>query len=209
MSARGGHLKGALDALLPLDVGEVGQHEIVRADHRRGGGSYILFSAQTGDELGHVFQADDLHALGKGGLGGVLGREIEPADAAALRRDGHRQRAGNAAQRAVERELAQKGAVLAEARELSLRLKDADEDGQIVKRAGLFPVGGGEIDGQAARREAEAVVFDRRADALARLPHGGVGQADDLKARQTAGDIDLYGDLKAAHAADAEAANTG
>ena len=96
-----------------------------------------------------------------------------------------------------------------DAGQLALRGEDADEDRQVVERAGLLAVGRREIDGQAARREAEAVVLDRRADALARLLDGRVGQSDDLKAGQAAGDLDLDGDLKAAHAADAEAADSG
>lgn len=204
-----GDLEGALDALLTLDVGKIGQRQIRRRERRRRGGAKLLFAAQMGDQLAHALDAIDLHALGKGGLGGVFGREKELFHAAALRRDGHGQRAGDAPQRAVERKLAEKGAVRGNAGQLTLRREDADEDRQIIERAGLFPVGRGEIDRQTARREAKAVVLDRRADALARLLDGGVGQSDDLKAGQTAGDIDLDGDLKAAHAADGKASDTG
>ncbi len=206
--ARGGHLEGALDALLPLDVGVIRQRELRRADHGRGGGLEPALALQMSDELAHVLQRDDLHALGKGRLGSVLGREIEAFDAAALGGDGHRQRAGDAAQRPVKRELAQEGAAAVDAGQLALRGEDADEDRQIVERAGFFPICRREIDRQTARREAEAVVFDRRAHALAGLLDGRVGQPDDLKAGQAAGDIDLHGDLEAAYAADAEAADS-
>ena len=207
--ARGGHLKGALDALLSLDVGKIRQRQILSREDRRFGRGELFLAPQMGDQLPDALHAEYFDPLGKGGLGGVFGREKELFHAAALRCDGHGQRAGDAPQRSVQGKLAEKGTVVLRLLDLALGGQNADEDRQIVERTGLFPVGRGEIDRQTAGRKTKAGVLDRRADALARLLDGGVGQSDDLKARQTAGDIYLNGDLKAAHAADGKASNTG
>src|SRR5690606_32988467 len=50
---------------------------------------------------------------------------------------------------------------------------------------------GGEVHRDAPERELEASVLDRRADALARLLHRCVGQADDVEGGQPAADVDL------------------
>ena len=56
--------------------------------------------------------------------------------------------------------------------------ENADGDGQIEAGAFLLDVGGREVDGDAGGRNVEAGVLDGGADAVARLAHGGVGQAD-------------------------------
>ncbi len=70
------------------------------------------------------------------------------------------------------------------ARDETRRRKDAQRDRQVERRSGLADVGRAEVDGDAVRRELEAGVADRAADAVAALPHAGVRQADHPKAGQ-------------------------
>ena len=68
-------------------------------------------------------------------------------------------------------------------RHLVARGQDAAGDRQVEPRALLSQVGRGEVDRDAALREREARVEDRAADALARLAHGAVPEADDRERR--------------------------
>ncbi len=65
--------------------------------------------------------------------------------------------------------------------------QDADGHRQVERRTGLAQLRGREVDGDAPRREGEAGVADRTADAFARLLHGRVGEADDREARAAPG----------------------
>ena len=64
-------------------------------------------------------------------------------------------------------------------------------DREVEPRAGLAQVGRREVGGDPLQRELEAAVDERRPHALARLAHGGVGQADDRERGQAAMDVDL------------------
>jgi hypothetical protein len=64
------------------------------------------------------------------------------------------------------------------------RRHQAERDRQVVVAAFLRQVGGREIDGDAARRQRQSRGHQRRAHPLARLRHGLVRQADDVKRRQ-------------------------
>lgn len=95
------------------------------------------------------------------------------------------------AQLAFEAQLAEEGRRLARQTDKLLRRKNAEQDRQVIERAGLFRPGRGKVQRDAADRKAEAAVFDGSAHTLARLAHGGIRQADELKARQAAGDAAL------------------
>jgi hypothetical protein len=69
--------------------------------------------------------------------------------------------------------------------------QDAERDWQVVGRARLLQVGGGEVDRHFAVREAAAGVADRGPHPLLTLPHRGIGQADQDHAGLAAAHIDL------------------
>ena len=68
---------------------------------------------------------------------------------------------------------------------------------------------GREVDRDAALREREAGVEDRAADALARLAHRAVAEADDRERRQALADVDLDGDAPRFDAVDGERGDLG
>ncbi len=114
-----------------------------------------------------------------------------------LRALGHRQRAGRVAQLTAEGELAEDraagqrvGGHLAAGREHRQRERG------IEARAGLAHERRREVGGDPALGELEAGVEDRRADAVARLSHRGVAEADDGERGQAAADVDLHPDLE-------------
>lgn len=107
------------------------------------------------------------------------------------------------AQLALKAQLAEEGGRLTRQTDKLLRRKNAEQDRQVIERAGLFRPGRGKVQRDAADRKAEAAVFDGSAHTLARLAHGGIRQADELKARQAAGDAALDHDGIAADAGQA------
>jgi hypothetical protein len=70
----------------------------------------------------------------------------------------------------------------------------AERDRQVEMAAFLGKVGGGEIDGDAARRQREAGGDQRRPHPLARLGHRLVGQPDDREGRHAGHDLHLHVD---------------
>ena len=112
-----------------------------------------------------------------------------------------RQHAVHGAQFARERELADefvRGERIA--RNAAVRGEDAERDRKIEATAVLGQIRRREIDGDLALRIVELRVEDRRAHAIARFLHGGFGQADDRRARQTAGKMHFAGDQRRGHA---------
>ena len=202
--ARGGDLQRTLDVLLTLHIREIRQRQLlgVHVRHRRGFDR--LLASQMPDELRDALHRNNLHVLGKGGLRRVLRRDEEASDPLAPGGDGHRQRAGDGPQLPRQGKLAQEGAVRRRGLDLTACREDPDQHGQIIERADLFLVRGGEIHGHAADREAEAVVFHRRPHALTRFLDRRIRQTDDVKGGQAVGDIDLHRHRVAADAADAE-----
>jgi hypothetical protein len=69
--------------------------------------------------------------------------------------------------------------------------QDPDGDGDVVGAAVLAQIGGGQVHHDLARGHLDAGVLERAPDPGAPLLHPGVGQADDLEARQAGGDVDL------------------
>ena len=101
-----------------------------------------------------------------------------------------RHRAPHRTERAIERELAEAERLHVDG-ELAARAQDPERDRQVEACAFLAPLGRREVHGHAAERELVARIADRRAHALTRLLHRGVGKADDDERGQPVGDVDL------------------
>ena len=187
MSARSGDLQRALDIFLPHDVGKVGAGlaRLLRLPLRLG--RELLFTLQMLHERHDVRHAVNGHAVGKRRLRCVRRGDVERPDARTHRGHRHRQNAVHRAKRAGQRELADKGRVLRGGLDLLCTGKDAEQDGQVIERALLFPTRGGEVHRDARDRELHTAVFHCRAHALARFLDGRVAKADDVKRRQAPG----------------------
>ena len=97
---------------------------------------------------------------------------------------GHRDRAPHAAHRPVEPELAaERVAGEPLRRHLPGGRQQRRREREVEARARLAQVGGRQVHGDPPQRELEAGVDQRRPHALARLLHGGVGQAHDRERR--------------------------
>jgi len=106
-----------------------------------------------------------------------------------------RQGAADRAEGAGEGELGAENDVLQAARRKLVRChEDAQCDGQVEPRAILGQIGGCEVDGDATSREFEPAGGQRAADAIPRLAHGGIGQADNGEGRQPASEVNLNAD---------------
>ncbi len=118
-------------------------------------------------------------------LASACARERERAHARALCRVRDRERAPRGPDGAVERQLPEQGdAVELVAGQLSAGGEHRARDRQVEARTGLAHVAGREIGGDAPGGELVAGVEDRRGDALARLAHSGIGEADDREGGQ-------------------------
>ena len=103
------------------------------------------------------------------------------------------------AEDAPAREVGQRGLVV--------RGEDAERDRQ-VEGGPLFPdAGRSEVHRHATGRVLEAGVPERGADAVARLAHRPVGQADGGRVRQPGGDVDFDVDDQGVDAAERAGAN--
>ena len=149
----------------------------------------------------------DGHAVGTGlgSLGGVFGGHIQGADAVFGGGQRHGQHAGYRAQGAVQRQFTQKGGVLRHILQLAAGREHGQQQRQIVHRAGLAHIGGGQVDRDAPVRELEAQVLDGGTHAVRTFPHGGIRQAYDGKGGQPARNVGLHGHGKAAQAVQAKA----
>ena len=206
MSARGSDLKRTLDVFLPLYLGIVGEEQLFLARHGRLGGGDFLFAREMRQKLRNGMYGIDGEMVGVRRLARVARGDVQLPDARLFRGERHRERAAHRSHLAREGEFADHGGVRRQRPGLPGGNEDAEQDREIVYGAGLFPVGGREIHGDAADGKVESAVFHRRAHALARLLHGGVGQADKVKLRQPAGEKDLRRDFIAADALQAERA---
>ena len=122
----------------------------------------------------------------------------------------HRQRPVAGPDLAVEPELAEHREALQRLRRhLVARGQDAARDRQVEPRALLAQVGRGEVHGDAVLREREARVEDRAADALARLAHRAVPEADDRERREPLANVDLDGHAARFDAVDGERGDVG
>ncbi len=126
------------------------------------------------------------------------------------RRHRGRNRALNAAERAIERKLAYEFML----RQFRLgKLFRSDENGeshrQIVTSALFRQVGGRQIDGDALCRKAEAAVNNGATHPFARLFHRGFRQTDQRQRGQAAADMRFYDDQRRFYAYRCSGKNSG
>ena len=191
----GGDLQGPLGVLLAHDIPEVRQGgEVLRLRLPGRGGREGRLAPEMGEKLRDILRPVDREALGQGGLGGVLRRDVEGADAGCPGGQGHGQDAGDAPEGAGEGEFAQEGRVLRQGWQVTVRRQDAEKDGQVIDRAGLLGARRGQVHGDAAHGELGPAVFHGGPDPLPGLPDGGVRQAHDVKGREPAGEEALRKD---------------
>ncbi len=195
MTAGRGDLESALDDGLAGDVGEVGVALVGVVEQRAGVGLRRRVTRSVGERADRVTQrrhrrhADVGHERRLGGVGLRYDHTTHTAAAQALD-DG--QHAADRAHRPVERELAERRYLLpAVAARLARRQQERECDGQVEARPLFAQVGRRQVDRDAPRRELEAAVDDRGADALATLLHGRVGQAHDREGGGRRHDVGL------------------
>ena len=147
MAPGGGDLQGPLHVLLAHDLGEVGAGLGPGLRRPGGGGGNVFPVSEVGQKRLHVFHRVDGEALGQGGLGGVLRRDVELPYARPGGGHGHGEDAGDGAQGSGEGEFAQKGGSFSRRVDVPLGGQDAQEDGEVVDSALLPQGGGGQVDG--------------------------------------------------------------
>src|SRR5688500_10771262 len=187
--ARRRDLECALRRLLPDDVGEIHLPAGCSRGLWRDRGRASRVTLEMVDGTSQRRDPDRLSPTGRG-FRGVRGRDERRDDASTCGATHTGQHATHAADRSIERELpdAELGDV---DRELTARAEDAERDREVESRAFLTALRGREVHRDPTERELEPAVSDRRAHPLARLAHGGVGEADDVEAGQPARDVDL------------------
>ena len=93
--------------------------------------------------------------------------------------------------------------------ELAGGAQQGRRDRQVHPRPRLAQAGRRQVDDDPAQRELEAAVDQGGPHPLARLAHGGVGQADDREAGQAAVDVDLDPDRAGGDAVEGEGSGRG
>ena len=160
-------------------------------------------SVQALCQLCHGVNRDYLRSPGQGGLRRVFRRNIELTNPRLFGGQGHRQHTGYAPDHSVQADLPQKGAVLSGRPHLPGSRQNAQKDGQVIMSTRLLLAGRGQIHRNAADRKFQMAALHRRPDPLPGLLHGGIRQANDLKAGQSVGDKTLAGNRAAADAGNA------
>ena len=159
-------------------------------------------------DLGHLRQAagpQHVEPFDQAGLKHPLQRDDEPRQPRSRGALRHRQRAAAGTDLSPEAELAEDGVALERVgRDVTAGGEDRARDGEVEARAGLAQRRRRQVDGQTLEGELEAGVEDRRAHALACLPHRAVAQADDGEGRQSGAHVDLHGDAPRLETIDGE-----
>jgi len=183
----GGDFERALRVRLAAHLGQVAAgrgaagEEHRGVDGRRHDGRLV---AQVRDGFGQCPDAEDGRAAGEGRFGRVRGGRDDADDGCAARRGRDRQRASDRVHAAVEAELADHApAGEVGQRRLPFGGDQTERDREVERDPFLADARGGEIHGDATLRILEPGVAERGADAVARLAHGPVGQADGRRLR--------------------------
>lgn len=184
MPAGGGHLDGAAEGVLALDLGEVPGGSVGRdmdRDNRgMGDGRNGEFSFEKTHGLIEGRHRIGFDALDEGGFVGGGGRKQDAAFAELFGEAGEGEGAPHRAGGPGEAEFAGDEVVVDCGRlHLLGGEQDAEGDGQVVERPLLAQVAGGEVDRGADARGLEAAVAERGHDAVIGFLDGGVGEADE------------------------------
>ena len=194
MSTGGRDLERALGVRLPPDVGQIEIFWRTRRS-RRPESTRREVAVEERDGLAQRRGPDHLDTSDGGGLGRVVSRHEQHADAfpAAGQADG--ERAADGLDLTIEGELTDDGAfarpVLADDAD---GRQDAKRNREIERTAFLPQIGGRETHGDAFVRDVVSRVTDRRAYALTAFSDGGVRETDGRVDRQPARDVDLDAD---------------
>ena len=196
MSAAGSHLQGAACHQLPAHIRHIrAQPDTVGIVAGRLGGGQLFGAAQVQNDLLCRAGGIDRQPLGNGCFGGIFGGQEQLLDAVLHGSQRHGQHTVDRAQRAVQTQLAQKGALAADGGQLALRRHNADKHRQVIDRSRFAHIGGRQIDRDAAGGPLVMQVFQRTAHTLAAFFYGGIRQTDHRKLRQPARQVgfDLHG----------------
>src|SRR5581483_10810497 len=164
------------------------------------------------DRFAQAFDPEDGRAVAHHrGFGGVLARQDDPGVTTGAREQRAGQRALDALDATVERELAQNQVVAhaLDAERAGARGQDAERNREVERRALLAGVSRREVDSNLAVRKVVARVFDRRLDPLLGLAHRALGQPHRLERWHAAGDVDLDFDREGIYAGKSAGQNAG
>jgi hypothetical protein len=206
VAAGRGDLDRPLGRLLALDVSEVGMPRPVDLQLRCRRRQHLV-AFEVIDEGEQRRRRQHRDGAGPGGLAALrLGADQSLAAAARMHR--RRQHAGYRRHLAVEAEFAQRD--IAGDRVLGddpHRCQQAERDRQVEMAAFLQQIGGGEVDGDPLRRQAEPHRRQGCAHPLAALGDGLVGQADDGEGRHPVRHLHLDGDVEDVDALEGDGAD--
>lgn len=195
MTARRRDLERELGVLLAAHVGEIDHVGPARIGAHLFGARQLVRAREPARHLGQRGGGVDRHVGQRCRFRGALARQHHRSYLARAGEARHRQASGHAAQRAVERQLAEEQHPIERAhRDDLLRGEDPDGDREIERGAVLAHVGGREVDRHLARGQLPAGVGDRRAHAHAALLDRARAQPDEVVAGQAERDIDLGAD---------------
>ena len=142
-----------------------------------------LPAGDVGDHGSEVRCRQDFDAGDGGGLGGVLRRDHEPQPSVRPGSLGDRENARNRPDLPVEGQLADEShPVETLRRDVPVGRQDRHRHGEVESGPALRKVGRGEVHDEVPSGEGKADLAKGRADPLAALPDGRVGQAHDREA---------------------------
>ena len=186
MRAARADLERAAHRLLPHNVGKINASGIRIGQGGAVARGELRAAPQMREPVAQPCNRIDRHALGKRGFVRVVRGDEHRRQSGVTGGERHGQRARDRAHVAGQRQLPEKGAVRGRRVDLPARREQREQNGQVVDRALLFGVGGGEVDRYARHRPVEAAGFDRCAHAFARLADRFSGQTDHIQTGQTA-----------------------
>ena len=196
VAARRRDFQRALRALLAAHIREIAQDFLFAQQLGVGPGAQRLDpppAAQMVDCLAQVRDRQNVQPLDAGGLRRVGRGQHDRAQAAFLRRDGHRQRPAHAHHPAGERQLADRRHARHRLRvQPPHRRENRQRNGQVVGRPLLAHIRRGEVERQPRDGEGRMTGGHRRAHPFPALLHRRIRQADNFKHRHAVHTICLH-----------------
>ena len=188
VSAGTSDLKGALDVLLPLDIGKIVGEDALCLGKLGSGIDHGGFQADVAiEELHHlreIVHAIDIQVVDHCRLHRIGARQDKAVQLQFAGQNRHGQRALDGPQTAVQRQFAHEHiAVQPLGRNLLVGSHDADGQRQVIGRPFLLDVGGRHVHHHLFAREFVSRLLDGAAHTFGALLDGRVGQADDQEPR--------------------------